>query len=52
MRASVRGPASVHAPEASTCVSSAGGWDNDPACNLYNQEGLPASPFRTDDWEK
>ena len=21
-------------------------------CNLYNNEGLPASPFRTDDWEK
>lgn len=20
------------------------------ACNLYNREGLPASPFRTDDW--
>ena len=20
-------------------------------CNLYNKEGLPASPFRTDDWE-
>jgi len=19
-------------------------------CNLYNQAGLPASPFRTDDW--
>ncbi|MCX6978891.1 MAG: 9-O-acetylesterase, partial [Verrucomicrobia bacterium] len=19
-------------------------------CNLYNHEGLPASPFRTDDW--
>jgi sialate O-acetylesterase len=19
-------------------------------CNLYNNEGLPASPFRTDDW--
>ena len=19
-------------------------------CNLYNKEGLPASPFRTDDW--
>ena len=19
-------------------------------CNLYNSEGLPASPFRTDDW--
>ena len=24
-------------------------WANNPACNLYNQEGLPASPFRTDD---
>jgi sialate O-acetylesterase len=24
------------------------GWDNNPACNLYNKEGLPASPFRTD----
>ena len=21
-----------------------------PVPNLYNQEGLPASPFRTDDW--
>jgi len=20
-----------------------------PLCNLYNKEGLPASPFRTDD---
>ena len=26
------------------------GWQRNPtpACNLYNQEGLPASPFRTD----
>ena len=24
--------------------------DNPEGCNLYNQEGLPASPFRTDDW--
>ena len=28
------------------------GWANSPRCNLYNQEGLPASPFRTDDWAK
>ena len=21
-----------------------------PACNLYNKAGLPAAPFRTDDW--
>jgi sialate O-acetylesterase len=25
-------------------------WANSPECNLYNKEGLPASPFRTDDW--
>lgn len=26
------------------------GWANSPRCNLANREGLPASPFRTDDW--
>ena len=26
-------------------------WENLPACNLYNGAGLPASPFRTDDWK-
>jgi sialate O-acetylesterase len=26
-------------------------WANNPNdANLYNKEGLPASPFRTDDW--
>ncbi|HXW13702.1 MAG TPA: sialate O-acetylesterase [Terriglobia bacterium] len=25
-------------------------WANDPKCNLYNKQGLPAPPFRTDDW--
>jgi sialate O-acetylesterase len=24
------------------------GWANNPACNLYNGAGLPASPFQTD----
>ena len=24
------------------------GWANSPRCNLYNREGLPAAPFRTD----
>jgi sialate O-acetylesterase len=28
------------------------GWANSPRCNLYNKEGLPAAPFRTDDWPK
>lgn len=25
-------------------------WRNAPAAGLFNQEGLPATPFRTDDW--
>ena len=25
-------------------------WANNPVCNLHNGEGLPATPFRTDDW--
>jgi sialate O-acetylesterase len=27
------------------------GWANYPVVNLWNKEGLPASPFRTDEWE-
>jgi len=26
------------------------GWADNPICNLVNADGLPASPFRTDDW--
>lgn len=26
-------------------------WADNPACNLYNAAGLPASPFRTDEWD-
>ncbi len=25
-------------------------WGDNPACNLFNPAGLPAAPFRTDDW--
>ncbi|HET8828901.1 MAG TPA: sialate O-acetylesterase [Pelobium sp.] len=25
-------------------------WSSNPAASLYNKEGLPASPFRTDSW--
>jgi len=25
-------------------------WGDSPHCNLFNKDGLPASPFRTDDW--
>ncbi len=26
------------------------GWEDYPDCSLYNMENLPASPFRTDNW--
>ncbi|MEI8086471.1 MAG: sialate O-acetylesterase [Paludibacter sp.] len=26
------------------------GWADFPTVNLYNKDGIPASPFRTDDW--
>jgi sialate O-acetylesterase len=26
------------------------GWADQPTCDLFNGEGLPAAPFRTDDW--
>ncbi len=25
-------------------------WSDNPTCSLFNKDGLPASPFRTDDW--
>ncbi|MFZ4620333.1 MAG: sialate O-acetylesterase, partial [Bacteroidota bacterium] len=28
------------------------GWADNPNCTLYNNAGLPASPFRTDDWSE
>ncbi|MFT4734236.1 MAG: sialate O-acetylesterase [Algoriphagus sp.] len=26
-------------------------WANNPVCNMYNRDGLPMTPFRTDSWE-
>lgn len=25
-------------------------WADNPRCNMYNRDGLPMTPFRTDDW--
>ena len=25
-------------------------WADNPVCNVYSAEGLPLTPFRTDDW--
>ena len=40
----------VSSPEVSDPVAVRYAWAINPVCNLYNQEGLPASPFRTDSW--
>ena len=41
----------VSSPEVKTPVAVRYAWANYPNCNLYNGAGLPASPFRTDDWK-
>ncbi len=40
----------VSAPGVEKPVAVRYAWDIDPVCNLYNASGLPAVPFRTDDW--
>jgi sialate O-acetylesterase len=40
----------VSSPEVSAPVAVRYAWAGSPVSNLYNKEGLPASPFRTDDW--
>ena len=41
----------VTSPEEPYPVAVRYAWANNPVCNLYNGAGLPASPFRTDDWK-
>jgi len=38
----------VSSPEVAAPVAVRYAWAGSPDCNLYNKEGLPASPFRTD----
>lgn len=40
----------VHSAKVPFPVAVRYGWADNPACNLVNEAGLPASPFRTDDW--
>jgi len=41
----------VSSPEVSKPVAVRYAWSDFPLCNLYNAEGLPAVPFRTDEFE-
>jgi len=40
----------VSSPDVRAPVAVRYAWADSPDCNLYNREGLPASPFRTDTW--
>lgn len=40
----------VSSPEVPAPVAVRYAWRDNPLCTLFNAEGLPASPFRTDDW--
>jgi len=40
----------VSHPEIALPVAVRYAWANAPLATLFNREGLPASPFRTDDW--
>jgi sialate O-acetylesterase len=40
----------VSNPEVMKPVAVRYGWADNPPVNLYNKAGLPASPFRTDNW--
>jgi len=42
----------VSSPEVKDPKAVRYGWANNPEVNLYNKENLPASPFRTDDWNR
>ncbi len=42
----------VSSPDVKDPVAVRYAWATNPDCNVYNKSGLPASPFRTDDWPK
>jgi len=42
----------VSSPQVKAPVAVRYAWASNPDCNLYNRAGLPASPFRTDDWDE
>ncbi|MDD4969088.1 MAG: sialate O-acetylesterase [Paludibacter sp.] len=42
----------VSCPDVEFPIAVRYGWANNPDCNLYNIDNLPASPFRTDNWNE
>lgn len=42
----------LSSPAVKAPVAARYAFSNDPVCNLVNSAGLPAAPFRTDDWNE
>lgn len=47
-----RGTVVVASPSVTSPAAVRYAWDDDPEVSLFNTHGLPASPFRTDDWPR
>lgn len=45
------GTVTVWSDEVAQPVAVRYAWANNPVCNVYSREGLPLTPFRTDDWD-
>lgn len=41
----------VSSPKVAKPVAVRYAWSNNPVCNLFNKEGLPVTPFRSDNFE-
>jgi len=51
-KARIVGPATIEvwSDQVADPVAVRYAWADNPVCNLYSAEGLPVTPFRTDDW--
>jgi sialate O-acetylesterase len=51
-QAKLAGPSTIEvwSEQVSDPVAVRYAWADNPICNLYSSAGLPATPFRTDDW--
>jgi sialate O-acetylesterase len=51
-KAKIVGPATIEvwSDEVSAPSAVRYAWADNPVCNVYSAEGLPLTPFRTDDW--
>ena len=41
----------VSSPKVANPVAVRYAWSNNPKANLFSRENLPATPYRTDDWQ-